>query len=178
LDCDIYRKEKYLQELDWQDIVKKHAKLVWQTSYRLLGERCDTEDCFQETFISALKTANRQRIRNISALLVYLATRRAIDMLRKRCSQKQADISNVDTTILQSSNPGPLQQVYRDEVITRLRLALAELPEQQANAFCMRYLSDMSQKQIAEKLGISANAAGVLVYRAKERLQEIFKKWQ
>jgi RNA polymerase sigma-70 factor (ECF subfamily) len=176
LDCDIYQKEKYLQALNWQVILQKHAKLVWQTSYRLLGERCDAEDCFQETFISALKTAKRQRIRNISALLVHLATRRAIDMLRKRCSQLQADISNIDTTRLQSSNPGPLQQVYRDEVISRLRKALTELPEQQANAFCMRYLSDMSQKQIAERLGVTANAAGVLVHRAKESLQEIFKR--
>jgi len=166
-----------LQALDWQVIVKKHANLVWQTSYRLLGERCDAEDCFQETFISALKTAKRQRIRNISGLLVHLATRRAIDMLRKRCSQLQADISNIDTSRLRSSNPGPLQQVHRDEIFSRLRQALTELPERQANAFCMRYLSDMSQKQIAEKLGITANAAGVLVHRAKERLQEIFKSW-
>jgi len=177
LDCDIYQKEKYLQALNWQDIVKKHAKLVWQTSYRLLGDRADAEDCFQETFISAFKTANRQRIRNIPALLVHLATRRAIDMLRKRCSRLRAEISNIDTSSLQSSNPGPFQQVHRSEVISRLRQALTELPQQQANGFCMRYLSDMSQKQIAEKLGITANAAGVLVHRAKERLQEIFKRW-
>lgn len=165
-----------MQELNWQAIVKKHANLVWQTSYRLLSDRSDAEDCFQETFISALKTSKRQRIRNISALLVHLATRRAIDMLRKRCSQRQADISNIDTSSLQSSNPSPLQQVHRGEVISRLRRALTELPEQQANAFCMRYLSDMSQKQTADKLGITANAAGVLVHRAKERLQEIFKR--
>lgn len=165
-----------MQELNWQVIVTKHAKLVWQTSYRLLGDQSDAEDCFQETFISALKTSKRQHIRNISALLVHLATRRAIDMLRKRCSRPQADISNIDTTRLRSANPSPLQQVHRSEVISRLRQALTELPQQQANAFCMRYLSDMSQKQIAARLGVTANAAGVLVHRAKERLQEIFKR--
>lgn len=166
-----------MQELDWQVIVKKHAKIVWQTSYRLLGDQADAEDCFQETFISALKTAKRQHIRNISALLVHLATRRAIDMLRKRCSRLQAEISNIDTSSLQSPNPGPFLQVHRSEVISRLLQALTELPQQQANAFCMRYLSDMSQKQIAERLGVTANAVGVLVHRAKESLQEIFKKW-
>ncbi len=98
-------------------------------------------------------------------------------MLRKRCSRLRAEISNIDTSSLQSSNPGPFQQVHRSEVIFRLRQALTELPQQQANGFCMRYLSDMSQKQIAEKLEITANAAGVLVHRAKERLQEIFKRW-
>ena len=64
--------------IDWQMIVKKHGPAVWQTAYRLLGNHTDTADCFQETFISALEVAQRQCARNFPALLVWLATARAI----------------------------------------------------------------------------------------------------
>jgi len=68
-----------LQVIDWQMIVKKHGPAVWQTAYRLLGNHTDAADCFQETFVSALKVSRKQRVRNFSALLVRLATMRAID---------------------------------------------------------------------------------------------------
>jgi RNA polymerase sigma-70 factor (ECF subfamily) len=73
-----------LQVIDWQIIIEKHGPAVWQTAYRLLGNYEDASDCFQETFICALKVSNRQRVKNFPALLVRLATTRAIDQLRRR----------------------------------------------------------------------------------------------
>lgn len=43
---------------------------MWQTVYRLLGDQADAVDCFQKTFISALKTAQRQRGRNFKERLI------------------------------------------------------------------------------------------------------------
>jgi len=39
----------------------------------------------------------------------------------------------------------------------------------------MRYLNDMSYRQIAKALGIKTNAAGVLLHRAREKLRESFE---
>ena len=161
-----------MQVLDWQLIIKENGSAVWQTVYRLLGNNTDSADCFQDTFISALEVAKRQRVRNITALLIHLATARAIDRLRQRNRQiyRRTDLDVLDA--VPCSNSGPVQQTQTKELIVQLRNALAHLPPKEAKVFCLRYLSDMSYRQIAKELCISTNAAGVLLHRAKAKLRE------
>jgi RNA polymerase sigma-70 factor (ECF subfamily) len=63
----------------------------------------------------------------------------------------------------------------RSERMDVLRAALARVAPQQAEAFCMKYLSDMTQKEIGHELGVSESAAGVLIHRAKLRLRELLE---
>ena len=69
------------------------------------------------------------------------------------------------------------KQIQSKELCEKLREALIKLPCRQAEAFCMRYLNDMSQKEIASQLGITNNAAGVLVHRARLKLQQILESY-
>ena len=167
------RKEIRLQVIDWQTIIKKHGPVVWQTAYRLLGNHADACDCFQETFICALKVCNRQQVKNFPALLARLATTRAIDQLRRRIRQ-DSNKSIVDYEFADSSkNPDPANLVQHHELGKKLRKALVRLPVQEAQVFCMRYLNDMSYRRIAEELDIDTNTVGVLLYRAKEKLRKL-----
>ena len=166
-----------MKKTDWQAIVSKYAGLVWQTSYRLVGNYTDACDYFQETYICAFDISKRQQIRNPGGLLTRIATSRAIDILRQRlCKLRNyADTEKIEA--LAAPNPGPAQQIQSKELGEKLREALMQLPSQQAEAFCMRYLNDMSQKQIAGQLGITNNAAGILVYRARLKLQQILESY-
>jgi RNA polymerase sigma-70 factor (ECF subfamily) len=162
-----------LQVIDWQKIVKKHGQAVWQTAYRLLSNDADAADCFQETFVCALEVSRRQRVRNFSALLIRLATARAVDRLRQRYSDPSQ--SAADLVTLPGNNAGPVEQAETAELRRRLRKALAQLPPQEAQVFCLRYLNDMSYRQIAKELGIKTNAAGVMLHRARVKLREILQ---
>lgn len=161
--------------IDWQSIINKHGPAVWQTAYRLLGNHADAADCFQETFVSALKVSRKQRVRNFSALLVRLATTRAIDRLRKRFRHSQVSADVADLAAVPSANPNPVQQAQTRELATRLRKALTQLPQQEAQVFCLRYLNDMSYRQIAKELDIKGNTAGVLLHRARTKLRDFFE---
>ena len=164
-----------MQVIDWQVIIKKHGPVVWQTAYRLLGNHADAADCFQETFVSALEFCRRQRVRNFSALLARLATARAIDQLRRRFRRSRSETDPADWTALQSANPCPAQRAQQKELTDWLRESLSKLPPQEAQAFCLRYLNDMSYRQIANELDIKTNAAGVLLHRARAKLRESFE---
>lgn len=161
--------------VDWQVIIKKHGPAVWQISYRLLGNHADAADCFQETFVSALEFCRRQRVRNFPALLARLATARAIDQLRRRFRRSRSETDAADWTALQSKSPRPEERAQQKELTDGLRKSLSKLPPQEAQAFCLRYLNDMSYRQIANELGIKANAAGVLLHRARAKLRESFE---
>jgi RNA polymerase sigma-70 factor (ECF subfamily) len=164
-----------LRAIDWHIIIKKHGPVVWQTAYRLLGEHNETADCFQETFLSALELTQHQHVRNFRALLIRLATARAIDRLRQKFHKSLQLIAPVDLASLASVDPGPSQQLQMKELTMQLRKAISMLPPQEAKAFCLRYLNDMSYRQIAYELNIKRNAAGVLLHRAKTKLQQIFE---
>ena len=164
--------ETRLQVLDWKAVVEKHGPIVWQTSYRLLGNHADTADCFQETFVSAMEVSRRQQVRNFPALLVRLATARAIDRLRQRLRRPRCNKDTADLATVPSPNPGPVQEAQQRELVARLRDAMGQLAPQEAQVFCLRYFNDMSYRQIAKELGIKTNATGVLLHRAKARLRQ------
>jgi RNA polymerase sigma-70 factor (ECF subfamily) len=162
-----------LQVIDWQVVIDEHGQMVWQTAYRLLGNHEDAADCFQETFAGALLISRAQPVRNFPALLTRLATSRAIDRLRQRCRQsgRNNDCGDPENIAVAPAEAGPAATVEAQDLVCQLRGALARLPPLEAQAFCLRYMSDMSYHQIAKELGIRTSSAGVLLYRAKGRLR-------
>ena len=70
--------------VDWDLIVSREGPAVWRTLYRLLGDRADAEDCFQETFLAALAVWDREDVQHPRAMLNRLATAHALDRLRQR----------------------------------------------------------------------------------------------
>ena len=164
-----------MQVIDWQLIIEEHGTAVWQTAYRLLGNRADAADCFQETFVSALQFSRRRRVRNFPALLTRLATARAIDQLRRRFRRANLGAALADSPDVPSTNPGPAQVVQQQELTDALRESLSKLAPREAEAFCLRYLNDMSYRQIADELRVTTNAAGVLLHRARTKLRESFE---
>jgi len=164
-----------LQIVDWKIIIKEHGPAVWQTAYRLLGNDADASDCFQDTFVCALELSRRQRIRNFRALLIRLATTRAIDQLRRRFRRERIGSLEHSRFEEPDNHPNPAQYAQQQELAARLKTALVQLPPQEAQVFCLRYLNDMSYRQIASELGIKTTAAGVILHRAKRKLRQFFE---
>jgi RNA polymerase sigma-70 factor, ECF subfamily len=156
---------------DWQAIVDQHGELVWSTVWRLVGNHADASDCFQETLLEAVKLARRETVRDWPALLRHLATARALDLLRVRCRRRSRTEVQVDPSNLLSRDADPGQTAEAGELADRLRAALAELPGQQAEVFCLCCVEKLSYSEIGERLQLTTGAVGVLLYRARQRLR-------
>jgi RNA polymerase sigma-70 factor (ECF subfamily) len=144
--------------------------LVWRTAYRLLDHEADAADCFQRTFISALEVAGRQIVRSWPALLRRLATARALEQLRSRIRQRGRQTALSDD--VQGSGLAPIEAAQAGELAERLRDALAEIDDRQAEVFCLACIDGLSYQEVGEALGISANHVGVLLNRARTSLQQ------
>jgi RNA polymerase sigma-70 factor (ECF subfamily) len=72
---------------DWRDVINRHGRVVWQTTWRMLGNHADALDCYQAVFLDAFQVAEREPVRDWPALLRRLATVRALDLLRARYLQ-------------------------------------------------------------------------------------------
>jgi RNA polymerase sigma-70 factor (ECF subfamily) len=165
--------------IDWEDIASRYGPLVWRTIYRLLGgggarATQAAQDCFQETFLTALDYARRNEVKNWPGLLQRIATTRALDALnRRRDAQRRVrgDGGDVLDSVPAAANGQPDAAMLEDEAMQQFRVALAELPPGQREVFCLRHLSEMSYEEIAEQTGISVDAVGVALHRARARLR-------
>jgi RNA polymerase sigma-70 factor (ECF subfamily) len=102
-------------------------------------------------------------------LLVRLATTRAIDRLRQNGRRRRTDACNEEPI---AYNADPIDALETQDLADRLREAIAGLPPQEAQVFCLRHLGELSYRQIARELQIGVGAVGVSLHRAKARLRE------
>ena len=70
------------------DVVAAHADAVWRTAFRLLNNREDALDCYQQTFLDTMRL-DAGAIRHWHSALCCIATRRAMDQLRRRYREQQ-----------------------------------------------------------------------------------------
>lgn len=160
----------------WETIISEHGPAVWQTAYRLLGNRSDADECLQEAFLAAVLIARRGPVRSWPALLKRLATSKGIDYLRHR---KGGPVQTADDKVLVtlvSGELGPDLVAQNNELASDLRKALARLPRRQAEVACLRYLSQMDYKEISKELRIDVGNVGVVLSRARETLRDLLKR--
>jgi RNA polymerase sigma-70 factor (ECF subfamily) len=157
---------------DWQEILDRDGPAVWRTAYRLLANRADADECFQEALLAALAVARREEVQHWRALLQRLATARAVDRLRQRRRHRIYE-RVTDWALVRDPTPLPAQAAEDAELSERLRAALARIPAKQAQVFCLHALEDWSYQEIAQQLTISTDSVGVLMHRARRRLRQL-----
>ena len=142
--------------------------MVWSTVARILKHREDSLDCCQDVFTEALRCSRRSAVRDWGAFLRWLATRRAIDHLRRR--QARATVSG---NVLQVEDlaASATEDVAFNELVEVVRKELGKLPDRQAEAFWLVCVEERSYEEVADQMGIQRNALGVLVHRARQHMR-------
>lgn len=158
---------------DWSETVRQHGPAVWRTASRLLGNDADASDCFQETFVSAVRLSRQQTIRCWPATLKRIATARALESLRKRYQDKKRNEREVHLEDVDISAPDPSQGALNREFANDVRKALMMIDEQQAEVFCLIAFEEFSYREAARQLNLSVSHVGVLLHRAKIELRGI-----
>ncbi len=160
----------------WQAIIEEFGPPVWQSAYRIVGNRTDADECLQEAFLAAVTVSRRGPVRSWPALLKQLAVTRAIDCLRRRVRRKSRDGDPEDLSEAVSRQPAPEAAAQDGERAALLRQALGRLPVRQGQVACLRYLEEMSYEEIAAELGMSVRHVGVILSRARESLRSMLEE--
>ena len=159
------------RRIDWERVVREDGPAAWRTACRILGNRQDAQECVQDAFAEAIELSRREAIGNCRALLLRVVTARSLDRLRRRYRRRAVELT--DDCPLPDRTPQPSQHAQNAELLDRLREALPELPPQQSQAFVLHCVEDWSYQQIADHLGVSVGAVGMLLLRARARLKEL-----
>ncbi len=131
----------------------------------VVRDREMANDMFQETFfkvVSRLQQGKYIANGKFSAWLMRIAHNVIMDWYRQQRAQnivdapKENDLSNVGSTLLESSREGEL---VNNQVMEDVRRMMSHLPASQREVVFMRFYQQMSFKEIAEATGASINTA-------------------
>lgn len=156
----------------WPEIVKEFGPAVWGTVYRLLGDREDAAECYQEVFLEAVRVSRDQPVEKWGAMLTTIAARRSVDRLRQRMAHRQVRANTDALDSVPERGRLAIDAASDQELAQRLRNALSFLPEQQAEVFWLSAIEELSYDEIAQRLSLTVDHVGVLLHRGRARLRE------
>jgi RNA polymerase sigma factor (sigma-70 family) len=147
----------------FQRFLDEHREAVLSFLRAMVGPN-DAEDCFQETFIAAMRAYDRMDGRYPRAWVMTIARRKAIDHHRARARRPEP---RGELPELAASDGLPGQGD------AEIWSAVAELSPAQRAAVALRYAADLPYREIAAALDITEEAARRRVADGLAQLRKI-----
>jgi RNA polymerase sigma factor (sigma-70 family) len=131
--------------------------------------RDEAEDVRQQVFLDVWRSRSRfDAALRLEPWVMAIAKRRAIDHLRRRSRSPDDPVAD---TVLDLRGVEPLLADVHAEA-AEIREALADLPAEQRQALELAYFHDLTQRQIAERLGVPLGTVKARSFRALHKLAE------
>jgi RNA polymerase sigma-70 factor (ECF subfamily) len=158
-------------------IVRQYGGSLLGYLRRMCGNRDEAEDLFQETFKKVHEKARTIRGENIRPWLFAVATRVAIDGMRRNKKLRfvslngDEDCDGPAATIADASSD-PAGEALKAERREQVRGAIMELPERMRATLVMAYYEGLSYAEIAECMGCSVGTVKTQMFRAIQILAD------
>jgi RNA polymerase sigma factor (sigma-70 family) len=144
----------------FQTLIDEHSAEVMAVLRGAVG-RVDADDCFQETFLSALRAYPKLGdARNLRGWLLTIAHRKAVDHHRAR-GRRPVLVAEVAEVAV--ADPLPSDGIWA---------VVGVLPPKQRAAVALRYACDLPHAEIAAALGCSPEAARRSLHEGVKRLRK------
>lgn len=148
----------------FEAIVHEYEAPIGRYLYSLVGDFELSQDLSQDTFISAYKAYDPEKIHNLSAWLYRIATNKAMSYFRRK-----KILSWVQLDKLMDAGRDPSVESHGEWVATShsVQQALNQLEPDQRACLLLK-AAGFSHEEIAEQLGCSAGAARTRLSRARD----------
>ena len=173
---------------DFEALVVRYQKKVYNIAYRILGNPEEAKDLAQEVFITVLESIHG--LREESKFEPWLTQitlnhcRNRWKYLKRRQYFKTDSIDDpietedgtVPKAFCHSDDPAFL---YEKKMISEMvQSGLLTLPEDQRELIVLRDLQGLSYEEMESVLGIPMGTIKSRLHRSRMELKEILKKWK
>lgn len=168
-------------------LVELHLHPIEAFATRMLGDSAEAQDVAQEVMLRLWQRASEfdPRRARLSTWLHQIAHNLCIDRLRKvrrlsRWDDAQNDLSeNLHQATsfgaelgAASSHAAPMASSLADEQSAAVSRALGQLPERQRSALLLTYYQALTNREVADIMGVSVRALESLLVRARTALKQ------
>ena len=161
------------------EIVEMYKDKVFQISYRMLGNRHEAEDIVQEAFIRAYVNIQRYNLElKFSTWLYRITTNLCIDRIRKKKPDYylDAEVKGTEGLTMYSQVPSkttlPEDDVESLELQDTIQKEIMKLPEKYRSVIVLKYIEELSLKEISEILEMPLGTVKTRIHRGREALRK------
>lgn len=151
---------------------------MYTKAYILTNDHEASRDILQECWYAILKGINKLRDPKLFGVWVYrIVQGKCVDWIRVRQKQRKVvenEILEKKSVKRQSIN----EEEESGETVTKLRLALKELPSEQRFILSLHYLENHPINEIGEILKVPPGTVKSRLFHARKNLLKTFKKIQ
>jgi len=154
----------------FSELVRIHARGVFNVVYRMCGDALIAEDAAQETFIRAWQNLSSYRPQTpLRNWLYRIAFNAGLDMLRK---EKRILPNAIEDLNLTDGQPSLESQVSQQERTQLVQKAILSLPDASRAVLVLREYEDMSYQEISATLDIPVGTVMSRLNYARKLLKE------
>lgn len=177
-------------ESAFRTFVDSYQEMVINVSHRFVHNKEDALDIAQEVFIKVYNSINAFKAHSkLSTWLYRITVNQSLNYVRDK--KRKHIFSSLDLLFEnhhqdthyfdQADRDTSQERLEKEENKQILLKAIEQLPKKQKIAFTLNKLEDLPYKEVAEIMGITVTETGVLINRARKKLQQklgvYFKKY-
>lgn len=156
---------------EYRVLMERHLPVILRMTLRVTGNLEDAEEAAQEAFLLAFKKLATFREDAAFGTWVYrIAMNCSLNLMKRRARSVEWNAEPLDDAFESqqavSSRPTPEAALLDAEANLQRERAMRSLTPRERTAFVLRHLEEQPVDVIADALGISANTARQVVFRA------------
>jgi len=155
-------------EREFLSAYDKYADEIFRYLYFRLPDRDTARDLSQEAFLRAWKSVSEgKKVENVRAFLYRIARNLSVDFYRKKKEEHLEEVLGEGADI-------PDEVIQRDFLEAEaVRALLLLIEEKQRDAITMRFLNELTIKEIAKATGVTETLVSVRIYRGLKKLRKL-----
>lgn len=175
-----YMENEYDKRL-FEQIYDKYKLMMYNITYSILKDEQLAEDAVHEAFltisrnmkkITEINKESHKKLRNYLIIVTKNTAKQAYKKNKSRYSAEMIYIqrmqnSNIENVELDVENTDHQQRFFK---------IIKSLDEKYSDVLILKYYYEMSDKEIANHLGIKIGNAKVRLSRAKDKLKELLER--
>ena len=149
-------------------LIERYKKPLAAVLNRALGPSPDVDDVFQETWIRVVRSAHGyDPSYRFSGWLFSIAW----NLVKDRWSKRVA-VADVDLATMPSRERSAEENAVASDRAERVRELVARLPERMSQVILLRYFEELSEQEVAERLGIPVGTVKSRIHNGLRKLAE------
>jgi RNA polymerase sigma-70 factor (ECF subfamily) len=171
----------------FEELVRRHGPRLLRVARRMMGSEEDARDAVQDAFVAVFKSIDKFEAHSqLSTWLHRVLINACLMRLRSRRRRPEEDIEEylprfaedghqVERSVAWGEPPAEAADalIERAELCGFVRASIDMLPDTYRVVLLMRDIEELSTDEVAEMLGISANAVKIRLHRARQALRTL-----